>query len=118
MAVELELIPYNPADRITLSRNKQYIPEYYTAEELNHLLDCIKGDEMELLMRMVCFYGMRKSEALRPKWSAINLKNMYSLIRWASTKFRKSPKQTQRVGFEPTHRRPAYSISSATSWTT
>ena len=85
-AVKLELIPYNPADRITLPRNKQYIPEYYTAEELNHLFECIKGDEMELLIRMVCFYGMRKSEALGLKWSAINFDEDTFVIRHIVTK--------------------------------
>ena len=87
-AVKLELIPYNPADRITLPRNKQYIPEYYTAEELNRLFECIRGDEMELLIRMVCFYGMRKSEVLGLKWSAINFDNDSFVIRHVVTKAR------------------------------
>lgn len=79
-AVKLELIPYNPADRIALPRNKQYIPEYYTVEELKHLFSCIKGDEMELLIRMVCFYGMRKSQALGLKWSAINFDDIRHIV--------------------------------------
>lgn len=87
-AVKLELIQYNPADRISLPRNKQYIPEYYTVEELNHLFECIKGDEMELLIRMVCFYGLRKSEALGLKWSAINFDDDTFVIRHVVTKAR------------------------------
>ncbi|SDA79263.1 Site-specific recombinase XerD [Butyrivibrio sp. INlla18] len=87
-AVKLELILFNPADRVTLPRNRQYIPEYYTAEELQSLFECIKGDEMELLIRMVCFYGLRKSEVLGLKWSAINFDEDTFVIRHVVTKAR------------------------------
>ncbi len=87
-AVKLELILFNPADRVSIPRNRQYIPDYYTAEELQKLFACIRGDEMELLIRMVCFYGMRKSEAIGLKWSAINFEDNSFVIRHVVTKAR------------------------------
>ena len=87
-AVNLELILYNPSDRVTMPRNQQYIPEYYTAEELADLFKCIKGDEMELLIQMACFYGLRKSEAIGLKWSAINFEDNTFVIRHVVTKTR------------------------------
>lgn len=87
-AVNLELILYNPSDRVTMPRNQQYIPEYYTAEELADLFKCIKGDEMELMIQMACFYGLRKSEAIGLKWSAINFEDNTFVIRHVVTKTR------------------------------
>lgn len=87
-AVNLELILYNPSDRVTLPRNQAFIPEYYTAEELADLFKCIKGDEMELLIQMACFYGLRKSEAIGLKWSAINFDDNTFVIRHVVTKAR------------------------------
>lgn len=87
-AVNLELILYNPSDRVTLPRNQAFIPEYYTAEELADLFKCIRGDEMELLIQMACFYGLRKSEAIGLKWSAINFEDNTFVIRHVVTKTR------------------------------
>lgn len=87
-AVNLDLILFNPADRVKIPRIMPYIPEYYTADELNHLFECVRGDEMELLIKMVCFYGMRKSEALGLKWSAINFDDNTFVIRHVVTKAR------------------------------
>ncbi len=87
-AVKLELILFNPADRVSIPRNRQYIPNYYTVEELRKLFACIRGDEMELLIRMVCFYGMRKSEVLGLKWSAIDFDENIFVIRHIVTRTR------------------------------
>ena len=74
-AVKMELILFNPADRVDVPKSRQFIPEYYTADEIIKLFDCIKGDEMELLIKMACFYGLRKSEILGLKWSAIDFED-------------------------------------------
>ena len=87
-AVKHDLIPFNPADRVDIPQIKQYIADYYTAEELAKLFQCVKGDEMELLFKMSAFYGMRKGEALGLKWSAINMEDDTFVVRHTVTKVR------------------------------
>ena len=87
-AVKMELILFNPADRVDVPKSRQFIPEYYTADEIIKLFDCIKGDEMELLIKMACFYGLRKSEILGLKWSAIDFEDDTFVIRHTVTKTR------------------------------
>lgn len=72
MAYELDLIPSNPSDKTKKPGAKQFIPSYYSAEEMNKLFEATKDDDIGLLIRMTAFYGLRKSEVLGLKWSAIN----------------------------------------------
>lgn len=75
MALKLDLIPYNPADRIDSPKSSQYIPEIYTLDEMERMLGAVKDDEIGLLIRMTAFYGFRRSEVVGLKWSAIDFKN-------------------------------------------
>ena len=87
-AVKHDLIVFNPADRVDIPQIQQYIADYYTAEELARLFQCVEGDEMELLFKMSAFYGMRKSEVLGLKWSAINFEEDSFVVRHTVTKTR------------------------------
>ena len=80
-AVKHDLIVFNPADRVDIPQIQQYIADYYTAEELARLFQCVEGDEMELLFKMSAFYGMLGSEVLGLKWSAINFEEDSFVVR-------------------------------------
>ena len=71
-AVKMDLIPYNPADKVERPKKQRYIADYYRQEELERLLEASKDHPYSLLIQMTAFYGLRRSEALGLKWDAID----------------------------------------------
>lgn len=72
-AVKTELILTNPADLVERPRKAPYVASFYNAEEMNQLLNLIKGERIELAVILAAFYGLRRSEVVGLKWSAIDL---------------------------------------------
>ena len=70
-AVKMDLIPFNPADKVERPKKQRYIADYYRQEELERLLEASK-DHPYSLIQMTAFYGLRRSEALGLKWDAID----------------------------------------------
>lgn len=71
-AVKMDLIPFNPADKVDRPKKQRYIADYYRQEELERLLEASKDHPYSLLIQMTAFYGLRRSEALGLKWDAID----------------------------------------------
>ena len=71
-AVKMDLIPFNPADKVERPKKQWYIADYYRQEELERLLEASKDHPYSLLIQMTAFYGLRRSEALGLKWDAID----------------------------------------------
>jgi integrase len=79
-AVKLRFIPNNPCDFVTLPHKVR--PEYtfYTDVEINTMLDKMKSSVLYPIIRITCFYGLRRSEALGLKWNAIDFgRNMLTI---------------------------------------
>ena len=68
----MDLIPFNPADKVERPKKQRYIADYYRQEELERLLEASKDHPYSLLIQMTAFYGLRRSEALGLKWDAID----------------------------------------------
>ena len=73
-AVDTDLIMTNPADKIQRPKVQKYIGKFYDVDEVNALFDIIQGSLMELPVLMAAFYGLRRSEIIGLKWSAIDFK--------------------------------------------
>lgn len=71
-AVKMDLIPFNPADKVERPKKQRYIADYYRQEELERLLEASKDHPYSLLIQMTAFYGLRRSEALGLKWDTID----------------------------------------------
>ena len=71
-AVRKNLIPYNPAERVTLPKVQQYVGNYYNAEQAAALIEAIRGDPFEPVILLTLFYGLRRSEVLGLKWAAVD----------------------------------------------
>ena len=71
-AVKMDLIPFNPADKVERPKKQRYIADYYRQEELERLLEASRDHPYSLLIQMTAFYGLRRSEALGLKWDAID----------------------------------------------
>ena len=93
-AVKIDLLPYNPADKVEVPRSPKYIADYYKADELEKLFEVTKNNKYGLLIRLVAFYGFRRSEALGLKWDAIDFERNTITIRHTVTEARIDGKMT------------------------
>lgn len=71
-AVKMDLIPFNPADKVERPKKQKYIADYYRLDELEKLFEVSKDHPYALLIQMTAFYGLRRSEALGLRWDAID----------------------------------------------
>ena len=71
-AFQTNLISSNPADRIQRPKIMPYSGSFYTEKEANQLLEAVKGDPIEFGVMMALYYGLRRSEVVGLKWSAID----------------------------------------------
>lgn len=74
-AVKLGLIDKNVADLVDRPKKEKYQAEFYNKNELMKLFEVIKGDPLELVIHITAYYGLRRSEVLGLKWSAIDFEN-------------------------------------------
>ena len=73
-AFKMDLIINNPADKVRLPKKNSFISSFYSETELNTLFEKSKNDPLELVILLTSFYGLRRSEVLGLKWSAIDFK--------------------------------------------
>lgn len=71
-AVELDYIARNPVKRCTLPRKEQKEIHPLTDEEVAALLEAAKGGELEQLITVALFTGMRMSELLGLTWDCVD----------------------------------------------
>ena len=74
-AVKRRAIPSNPVEQADRPKGQQYIGKYYNASELKELLDKTEDDPIHIVIFLAAYYGLRRSEALGLKWSAIDFEN-------------------------------------------
>lgn len=74
-AVKLDMIPYNPSDRVELPKKQKYHGAVaLTPEQLLAMLEIFSGDPIESVVRIAVTYGMRRSEICGLRWDAVNFK--------------------------------------------
>jgi integrase len=79
------LISSNPADKIIRPKKEPFVGSSYSADEVNELLDVVRDTKIELAVILGTFYGLRRSEALGLKWSAIDMVNRTITIKHTVT---------------------------------
>ena len=80
-AVKRGIIPYNPSDQANAPKADQYLGEYYNAQELKKLLSVLGDDPLRVPVIIAMYCGLRRSEVLGLKWSAIDFENKKIHIR-------------------------------------
>lgn len=71
-AVKRRIIQSNPCDQANRPKAVKYIADYYNADKLKELLASLEGDPMRIVVILTVYYGLRRSEVLGLKWSAID----------------------------------------------
>lgn len=74
-AVKMELIPYNPSDKVERPKKENFTGNFYSEEEVQKLFEAFAGDECELCVHIAAFYGLRRSEVIGLKWDAVDFEN-------------------------------------------
>ncbi|MBR6049632.1 MAG: site-specific integrase, partial [Clostridia bacterium] len=80
-AVKRRIIPANPVDQADRPKSKPFISSYYNADEMKKLLEIAEKDELHLVILLTAYYGLRRSEVLGLKWSAIDFTDKKIAIR-------------------------------------
>ena len=60
-AVKMDMIPYNPADKIERPKKERFVGSFYDSAEINALFQAVKGHTLELPIKLAAFYGLRRS---------------------------------------------------------
>lgn len=71
-AFRLGLIKSNPADRVEKPSKNRFHTNIYNQRELQQLFTVSKDDPLELPILAAAFYGLRRSEIIGLRWSAID----------------------------------------------
>lgn len=80
----------NPMTNVPKPHIDPYIPDYYKPSELKILFDIVKDDILEVPILFAGTYGLRRSEILGLKWSAIDFENDTFVIKHTVTKVKGS----------------------------
>lgn len=71
-AVKTDLILSNPANKTELPKKENYIANFYSTNEILTLLESVKNTKLETPVLLGCYYGLRRSEIIGLRWSAID----------------------------------------------
>lgn len=71
-AVKIDLIDVNPADKVERPKREHFEAGFYDADDVNRLLEVSEGTKLEIPVMFGAFYGLRRSEVIGLKWSAID----------------------------------------------
>lgn len=71
-AVKSEMIDSNPADKVERPKKPRYTGSFYSSNEVEKLFEAAKGTPLEIPIFLGAFYGLRRSEVVGLKWSAIS----------------------------------------------
>jgi len=75
-AVEQNIIAFNPAKRVSRPKKVKYNgAKFYTEKQIEQLLELSIGDPLEIVILLTVFYGLRRSEVIGIKWSAVDFEN-------------------------------------------
>lgn len=74
-AVKKNIIPYNPADRVTLPKKERYVGKFYTKEQIAELLKAVRGTSIADIVLMTVLYGLRRSEVVGIKWPSVDFEH-------------------------------------------
>lgn len=77
-------LEFNPARKVKLPKKIKFVSEIYSKDDLMKLFEVIKNDYLFTLVLVDATYGLRRSELLGLKWSAIDFQRKTLTIKAAA----------------------------------
>ena len=75
-AVSMGIIPYSPKQKITYKKERKEIDRtFLNIDQANEMLSLFEDPQMQRVVYVVLYYGLRRSEVLGLKWNAIDFDN-------------------------------------------
>lgn len=74
-AMKKNLIPYNPAERVSLPRKEEFAGKAYTVDQANQLIKKLDAEPLRAAVILALFYGLRRSEVCGLRWKDINFES-------------------------------------------
>ncbi len=71
-ALKMGRIASNPADMVELPKAQEHKADFYSAEELKKVIDKAKGTQIEPVIMLAAWFGLRRGEIIGMRWSSIN----------------------------------------------
>ncbi len=68
-------IKENPIEEVDKPSKNQFVGNFYNADELSKVIEASRGTKLEIPVIMGGFYGLRRSEIVGLRWSAIDFEN-------------------------------------------
>lgn len=75
-----DIILFNPMDKVPPVKKDEFIPEFYTDDELLEFIEVAKKSKLELPLVIAAVYGLRREEVLGITWNAIDFKHKAIVI--------------------------------------
>ena len=85
-AVKTDMLIQNVADKVDRPRKNSFQPVFLSAEEMQKMIEALRGTKLELPVLVAAFYGLRRGEVVGLKWDAIDFeRRTISVIRTVTT---------------------------------
>ena len=94
-AVRMDMIQINPADKVERPLKNEFVAKFYDSREVNTLFSHLEGHILEVPIKLGAFYGLRRSEIVGLKWSAIDFDRGTIAIRHTVTSINVDGKQLE-----------------------
>jgi len=88
-AVKMNMIPYNPADRVERPKKQKFTGKFYDEAQIRQLMEIMRDEPMYTVVLLTAFYGLRRSEALGLKWDAVDFTKGTMTIRSTVVEYKK-----------------------------
>ncbi|MBQ0017122.1 MAG: tyrosine-type recombinase/integrase [Clostridiales bacterium] len=67
-----DIIPKNPYDFVPPLKKEKPIQDYYDVDEIERLFEATDKTNMGLVVRVACYYGLRRSELVGLRWQSVD----------------------------------------------
>ena len=74
-AHKMDMIAVNPIYKVEKPKKIPFVGSFYDSEELSRLFEAVQGTNMEIIVLLGGFYGLRRSEAVGLRWKSVNFES-------------------------------------------
>lgn len=74
-AAKLDMIRKNPCKNVLLPKKSTHLVEVYDEKEIETLISCLKGTDLEVPIMLALSLGLRRGELIALRWENVDLDN-------------------------------------------